>query len=155
MHSAHVRVRVVRDFHNTPQFSSSPIQFKEVGMKKRHWQFVLLGALIAVLMGCPGSPQKLGNNDPPGSGGGGGGDGGGTSKKPPVITTFTATPSSLSAAGSVELQWSVTGATSLFTLTAKNTDGAVTSTTDVTVGGPTTLEGGVWDQDNWNESLWQ
>jgi hypothetical protein len=146
-------------------------------MKKPHWQFVLLSALIVSLMGCPGSPQKLGNNDPPGPGGNG--DGG--SKKPPVILTFTATPSSLSAAGSVELQWSVTGATNLeinqgvgaltpldsgstsvsvnatktFTLTAKNTDGAVTSTTDVTVGGPTTLEGGVWDQDNWNESLWQ
>lgn len=149
-------------------------------MKKRHWQFVLLGALIAVLMGCPDSTQKLGNNDPPGPGGNGGGDGGG-SNKPPVILTFTATPSSLSAAGNVELQWSVTGATSLeidqgvgaltpldagstsltvdatktFTLTAKNTDGTVTKTTDVTVGGPTTLEGGVWDQDNWNESLWQ
>jgi hypothetical protein len=148
-------------------------------MKKRHWQFVLLGALLAVLMGCPGSPQKLGTNDPPGSGGGG--DGGGISKKPPVIATFTATPSSLSVAGNVELQWSVTGATSLeinhgvgavtpldagsksltvdatktFTLTAKNTDGTVTSTTDVTVGGPTTLEGGVWDQNNWNETLWQ
>jgi hypothetical protein len=152
-------------------------------MKKRHWQFVLLGAMLAVLMGCPGSPQKLGTNDPPGSGGGGGGggDGGGTSKKPPVIATFTATPTSLTAAGNVELQWSVTGATSLeinqgvgavtpldagsksltvdatktFTLTAKNTDGTVTSTTDVTVGGPTTLGGGVWDQNNWNETLWQ
>jgi hypothetical protein len=148
-------------------------------MKKRHWQFVLLSALIVTLMGCPTSPQKLGNNDPPGPGPGGNGDG--ESKKPPVIATFTATPSSLSAAGNIELQWSVTGATSLeidqgvgavtpldagsksltvdatktFTLTAKNTDGTVTSTTDVTVGGPTTLEGGVWDQDNWNESLWQ
>jgi hypothetical protein len=148
-------------------------------MKKRHWQFVLLSVLVVTLMGCPGSPQKLGNNDPPGPGPGGGGDGG--SKKPPVILTFTVTPSSLSAAGNVELQWSVTGATSLeinqgvgaitpldtgsksltveatktFTLTAKNTDGTVTSTTDVTVGGPTTLKGGVWDQDNWNETLWQ
>lgn len=150
-------------------------------MKKRHWQFVLLGALIAVLMGCPTNPQPLGNQDPPGPGGNGGGDGDGGSKKPPIILTFAATPSSLSAAGNVELQWSVTGATSLeidqgvgaltplgagsksvsveatktFTLTAKNTDGTVTKTTDVTVGGPSTLEGGVWDQGNWNETLWQ
>ena len=148
-------------------------------MKKRHWQFVLLSALVVTLMGCPTSPAKPGNNDPPGPGPGGNGDGG--IKKPPIILTFTATPSSLSAAGNVELQWSVTGATSLeinhgvgvvipldtgsksltvdatktFTLTAKNADGTVTSTTDVTVGGPTTLEGGVWDQNNWNETLWQ
>jgi hypothetical protein len=100
---------------------------------------------------------------------------------PPVITAFTATPSSLNAAGNVKLEWNVTGATSLeinqgvgvvtpldagsktlsvnatktFTLTAKNADGTVTATTDVTVGGPTTLGPGVWDQTNWNEALWQ
>lgn len=106
---------------------------------------------------------------------------GGGTLKPPVITAFTATPSSLNAAGNVKLEWNVTGATSLeinqgvgaltpldagsktlgvsatktFTLTAKNADGTATATTDVTVGGPTTLGPGVWDQTNWNESLWQ
>ncbi len=103
------------------------------------------------------------------------------SSKQPSIVSFTATPSSLSAAGDVKLQWNVTGATSLeldqgvgavtpldvgsktvtvsatktFILTAKNADGTVTATTDVTVGGPATLGPGVWDQSNWNEALWQ
>jgi hypothetical protein len=98
----------------------------------------------------------------------------------PTITTFSATPSSLTAAGNVTLEWDVTGATSLeidggvgavtplttgskslsvnatttFTLTAKAGSATTTKSVDVTVGS-VSLVPGVWDSTNWNESVWQ
>ncbi len=109
-------------------------------------------------------------------------DGGTTPPPPgaPTITKFTATPSSLTAAGNVTLEWDVSGATSLeidqgvgavtpittgsksvtvsatksFTLTAKAGSATTTKSVDVTVGS-VSLVPGVWDSTNWNEATWQ
>lgn len=98
----------------------------------------------------------------------------------PTITKFTATPSSLTAAGNVTLEWDVSGATGLeidqgvgavtpvtvgsksvsvsatktFTLTAKSGSAITTKSVDVTVGS-VSLVPGVWDSTNWNEATWQ
>jgi hypothetical protein len=109
-------------------------------------------------------------------------DGGTTPPPPgaPTITKFTATPSSLTAAGNVTLEWDVSGATTLeidqgvgavtpittgsksvtvsatksFTLTAKAGSATTTKSVDVTVGS-VSLVPGVWDSTNWNEATWQ
>jgi hypothetical protein len=107
---------------------------------------------------------------------------GGNTQQPnaPTITKFTATPSSLTTAGNVTLEWDVTGATSLeinqgvgavtpltagsksvtvsatksFTLTAKAGSATSTKSVDVTVGPPSSVPG-VWDSTNWNQAVWQ
>ena len=98
----------------------------------------------------------------------------------PTINSFTATPSSLSAAGSVTLQWNISNATGLtidqgvgsvtpittgsktitlntttsFGLTATNTSGSSTANITVNVGS-TSGQAGVWDTSSWDNANWQ